>query len=94
MHQGAPQRKLAGIDERWKLAGQFREGGVEAMPPNRRESYAPLTDNPWKSPFDDPQSTFATDVDTAAYTNLRRMIRLSQASGASPLHEDRISRPG
>ncbi|MEM9235967.1 MAG: von Willebrand factor type A domain-containing protein [Verrucomicrobiota bacterium] len=37
--------------------------------------YAPLVDQPWKSPWQDALSTFSIDVDTASYSNLRRMIR-------------------
>ncbi|MCH7228430.1 von Willebrand factor type A domain-containing protein [Haloferula sp. A504] len=40
-----------------------------------RENYGQLTDQPWKSPWDDALSTFSIDVDTASYTNVRRMIR-------------------
>ncbi|WP_018970104.1 vWA domain-containing protein [Rubritalea marina] len=41
------------------------------------EKYGGLTDNPWKAPVDERSSlsTFAVDVDTASYTNIRRMIR-------------------
>jgi Ca-activated chloride channel family protein len=61
------------------------EGGVNGggggappaapLPPPARENYGPLVDQPWKSPWRDPLSTFSVDVDTASYTNLRRMIR-------------------
>ena len=40
-----------------------------------RENYGRLVDQPWKSPWQAPLSTFSVDVDNAAYTNLRRMIR-------------------
>ncbi len=40
-----------------------------------RENYGQLTDQPWKSPWDEALSTFSIDVDTASYTNVRRMIR-------------------
>ncbi len=39
-----------------------------------RENYGPLVDQPWRSPWQDALSTFSIDVDTASYTNLRRMI--------------------
>jgi Ca-activated chloride channel family protein len=39
-----------------------------------RENYGPLVDQPWKSPWQDALSTFSIDVDTASYTNVRRMI--------------------
>jgi Ca-activated chloride channel family protein len=43
-------------------------------PPVDRERYGELVDNRWDAPFDCPLSTFSIDVDTASYTNLRRMI--------------------
>lgn len=39
------------------------------------DHYGPLVDQPWKSAWDEALSTFSIDVDTASYTNLRRMIR-------------------
>jgi Ca-activated chloride channel family protein len=48
---------------------------MEQAPPPARENYGPLVDQPWKSPWRDPLSTFSVDVDTASYTNIRRMIR-------------------
>ncbi|WP_052573986.1 Amuc_1099 family pilus-like system protein [Haloferula sp. BvORR071] len=39
------------------------------------ERYGQLVDQPWKSPWQDALSTFSIDVDTASYTNLRRMIQ-------------------
>lgn len=39
------------------------------------ERYAPLTDQPWKSPRKEALSTFSVDVDTASYTNLRRLLK-------------------
>jgi Ca-activated chloride channel family protein len=42
--------------------------------PVDRERYGRLTDPPWQSPLRDPLSTFSIDVDTASYTNVRRLI--------------------
>ncbi|MCW1922722.1 VWA domain-containing protein [Luteolibacter arcticus] len=39
-----------------------------------RENYGRLVDQPWKSPWQDALSTFSIDVDTASYTNVRRML--------------------
>ena len=39
-----------------------------------RERYGQLVDQPWKTPWQDPLSTFSVDVDTASYTNIRRML--------------------
>ena len=38
------------------------------------EEYAPITENGFKLTSSEPLSTFSTDVDTASYTNVRRMI--------------------
>ena len=42
--------------------------------PTDRERYDELVDNTFLSPLNNPLSTFSIDVDTASYTNLRRMI--------------------
>ena len=47
-----------------------------AAAPN--ETYAPLVDNPFRSPLNDPLSTFSIDVDTASYANVRRMLTTGQ----------------
>ncbi|MGL5016586.1 MAG: vWA domain-containing protein, partial [Luteolibacter sp.] len=39
------------------------------------DRYGKFIDQPWKSPAQDPLSTFSIDVDTASYGNVRRMIR-------------------
>lgn len=43
------------------------------------EEYKHITENGFKSVADEPLSTFAIDVDTAAYSNIRRMIRSGAA---------------
>jgi Mg-chelatase subunit ChlD len=43
-------------------------------PPVDRERYNQITDNTWQSPADAALSTFSVDVDTASYSNLRRMM--------------------
>lgn len=60
--------------------GSTREDarGAEVERPEshaRSEAYNPLVDNEFQSPQDHPLSTFSVDVDTASYTNIRRMIR-------------------
>lgn len=46
------------------------------------EDYAKLSDNPFFSPLQEPLSTFSIDVDTAAYSNMRRF--LTQGSWPPP----------
>jgi Ca-activated chloride channel family protein len=43
--------------------------------PVSSDRYGSFIDQPWKSPASDPLSTFSIDVDTASYSNVRRMIR-------------------
>jgi Ca-activated chloride channel family protein len=49
--------------------------GNELRGPVARERYGQLVDQPWKTPWQAPLSTFSVDVDTASYTNIRRMLR-------------------
>jgi Ca-activated chloride channel homolog len=48
-----------------------------------RESYAHFDDNPVKLVTENPVSTFSIDVDTGAYSNVRRMLQ----SGSLPTHD-------
>ncbi len=52
------------------LSGHGRASNI----PLSRDQYGPLTDQPWKSPWNDALSTFSIDVDTASYTNLRNLL--------------------
>jgi len=46
--------------------------------PWNREGYAHFDENPFVPVADDPLSTFSIDVDTASYSNLRRMLNAGQ----------------
>ncbi|MCE9614032.1 MAG: von Willebrand factor type A domain-containing protein [Lentisphaerae bacterium] len=48
--------------------------GLTPLEPFNREAYAHLDENPFIAVADDPLSTFSIDVDTASYSNLRRML--------------------
>jgi Ca-activated chloride channel family protein len=50
------------------------EDGIE----HNTEAYDLIRDNPFKSPVDDPLSTFSSDVDTASYANVRRFLDQGQ----------------
>ena len=50
-----------------------------------RESYAPVTESDFRTVADAPLSTFSIDVDTASYTNVRRMIRQGQRPPADAI---------
>jgi Ca-activated chloride channel family protein len=51
--------------------------------PVNRENYAHFTDNPLHRVAEDPFSTFSIDVDTGAYSNMRRMLNV----GSRPLKD-------
>ncbi|MGB1274428.1 MAG: VWA domain-containing protein, partial [Nannocystaceae bacterium] len=46
-------------------------GTIQPTQPHNRESYGYNPDNPYIAVADDPLSTFAADVDTASYSNVR-----------------------
>ena len=48
-----------------------------------RENYAHFTDNPLQRVTEDPFSTFSIDVDTGAYSNMRRMLN----AGSRPVKD-------
>jgi len=58
-------------------AGLKRDSGRDRQAPGNR--YGQLVDNVFLSPWKAPLSTFSADVDTASYTNMRRMIQGGQA---------------
>ncbi|MGB1016077.1 MAG: YfbK domain-containing protein, partial [Nannocystaceae bacterium] len=49
-------------------------GSIQPTHLPNRESYGYNPDNPYVAVADDPLSTFAADVDTASYSNVRRML--------------------
>ena len=59
--------------------------GQGQVQPTSAERYGDLVDNPWKAPLDarSSLSTFAVDVDTASYANIRRMLRQGQSVPAN-----------
>ena len=48
---------------------------VGATDEPNREAYDPIEESPFQSPDDKPLSTFSIDVDTASYSNVRRILR-------------------
>ncbi len=46
--------------------------------PPSNETYGKATEQPFKSPLQDPHSTFSIDVDTAGYANVRRFLNDGQ----------------
>jgi Ca-activated chloride channel family protein len=54
-----------------------------AIEPLNRENYAQFTDNPLRQVTETPYSTFSIDVDTGAYSNMRRMLN----AGTRPVRD-------
>lgn len=78
----APPSRVPRPEVQQELAAMGGFGRVADSAPQdsvQRERYNSLTDNGWLSPNEAPLSTFSIDVDTASYSNLRRMV----ASGTS-----------
>ena len=69
-----------GFGEGWKDDGHSgMRSPRERFKQHVGNRYGALTDNAFKSPWQDPLSTFSVDVDTASYTNIRRMIQHGQS---------------
>ncbi|MGJ8726590.1 MAG: YfbK domain-containing protein [Roseibacillus sp.] len=69
-----------GAEERAKMRnlnirGQAYANRAMILDSEPGSKYAELTDQPWKNPLKEALSTFSVDVDTASYTNIRRMLR-------------------
>lgn len=68
------------------MAQSFTRNLAELRAPTEavnRENYAHFDDNPVKRVAENPVSTFSIDVDTGAYTNVRRMLN----AGLLPTHD-------
>ena len=59
----------AEVDGYWE-----EEDWYDVYPPFNTEEYSDIEENGFRSVYTSPLSTFAADVDTASYANLRRMI--------------------
>ena len=69
-----------GFGEGWKDDGHSgMRSPRERLKQHVGNRYGALVDNTFKSPWQDPLSTFSVDVDTASYTNVRRMIQHGQS---------------
>jgi Ca-activated chloride channel family protein len=68
---GAPAQRV------WDLARSDPANRFAPLHPNT-EAYAPIKPNPFNLTTTEPLSTFAADVDTASYTNVRRFLNDGQ----------------
>jgi len=60
------------------------------MPPEARERYTQLTDNPVKQVAEAPVSTFSIDVDTGSYSNVRRMLNAGHLPPADAVRVEEL----
>ncbi|GAA4093896.1 hypothetical protein GCM10022392_15570 [Mucilaginibacter panaciglaebae] len=67
----------AGILEKVQIIDDYGEQASRIVAPGS-ESYNLINENPFLNPQTTPLSTFATDVDAASYTNVRRFINGGQ----------------
>ncbi len=75
-------------NSRMAQAGMSRKYQAAYQPePYQAEEYSYISESGYKNVADEPLSTFSVDVDTAAYSNVRRMI---QAGDAIPADAVRI----
>ena len=69
----APAKSRAAGNEVFGRQSDFSRDAASEQAGGDR--YGKFIDQPWKSPSRDPLSTFSIDVDTASYSNVRRMIQ-------------------
>ena len=60
--------------EAWDMAAGYAFEGDVFIPDWNTEEYKYVGENGWMTPAGQPFSTFAADVDTASYANVRRML--------------------
>jgi secreted protein with Ig-like and vWFA domain len=65
------------VNLRTRLQGQLELAKIRVA--QNTERYGKLIDPTWQRPTENPLSTFSIDVDTASYSNIRRMIREGRA---------------
>ena len=54
------------------------------------EAYAPIVENPFLTPAEQPLSTFSVDVDTASYANVRRFLNQGQLPPADAVRIEEL----
>jgi len=62
----------------------------ESVPDFGTEAYAPIVENPFLTPAEQPLSTFSVDVDTAAYANVRRFLNQGQLPPADAVRIEEL----
>ena len=88
----SPATEIAGRDDLAAVGDMIDVTGTKSITPSpsktrampidesqNTERYGHLIDPNWQRPTETPLSTFSIDVDTASYSNIRRMIREGRA---------------
>lgn len=75
-------------NENWE--GEAAYDTVVEAPSVSGEGYSEIQENPFQSTAESPVSTFSADVDTASYSNLRRMIQWGYSMSDIPTDAVRI----
>ncbi|MBD3675188.1 MAG: VWA domain-containing protein [Planctomycetaceae bacterium] len=70
---GWRKQNLKWDDKSWYFDSET-DGSEGVGPGNRGDNYAPIIENEFQAVGDAPLSTFSIDVDTASYSNVRRML--------------------
>lgn len=70
----AKKREMTGSVAMASPQIMIRGIGTSAYIDRNTESYAPISENGFQSPFKTPLSTFSIDIDVASYSNVRRFI--------------------
>ncbi len=73
VQESKEQARYLSLSARLKSA-RNRTEPLERQVQQSAEAYAAIHDNPFASPLEQPLSTFSIDVDTAAYSNMRRFL--------------------
>jgi Ca-activated chloride channel family protein len=66
--------KLQKRNEELRKEHEFEDRLRQPAEASGAEAYAAIHDNPFATPLQEPLSTFSIDVDTAAYSNMRRFL--------------------
>ncbi len=75
----------------YSSAMQIQPGVTSFYPPDwNTEDYNAITPNIYHSPLTDPLSTFSIDVDTASYSNIRRMLNQGQLPTPNTVRTEEI----
>lgn len=73
-----------------RVQGRDQFGLLRELPTGSGERYARVEPNPFRTTSDEPLSTFAADVDTASYANVRRFLSAGQLPPANAVRVEEM----